>query len=177
MRIEVEKLPERGEESFAHTYKAGELTLDEEGVSLSGAATVEGRASRKGEQVRLRGRVEAALDAPCDRCLRPVSLPVAADFEYDFVPAPEADATAGEASELLPEDMDFSVYEGDSVDVDEVVREQLLLALPTRLLCREDCKGLCPDCGADLNEAACACEQKQIDPRWAGLAALKDSKS
>ena len=69
--------------------------------------------------------------------------------------------------------MDFSTYDGDRIDLDEIVREQILLALPTRQLCAEDCKGLCPSCGANLNEKACGCEQQQTDPRWSALEALK----
>ncbi|HEY0079079.1 MAG TPA: DUF177 domain-containing protein [Pyrinomonadaceae bacterium] len=175
MRIEVDRLSERGE-AFAHTYAPDELTLDEEGVSLTTSVSVEGRAARKGSEVRLRGRIGTTVEVACDRCLRPVPFSVEEDFNARLEPA-EMETENEELAELQPEDLDVSVYEGDSVDVDELVREQILLALPTRLHCREDCKGLCPTCGADLNETTCACEQKEIDPRWAGLAALKDRES
>jgi uncharacterized protein len=75
--------------------------------------------------------------------------------------------------ELQAEDLILSAYEGDAVDLDEVVREQLLLALPSRHLCREDCQGLCQKCGANLNDGHCSCEQGEVDPRWAALANLK----
>ena len=69
--------------------------------------------------------------------------------------------------------MGLAAFEGDSIDLDELVREQILLALPTRHLCREDCKGLCQKCGADLNAGDCSCEQGETDPRWAALADFK----
>jgi len=71
---------------------------------------------------------------------------------------------------------DGAAYEGDAVDLDELVREQILLALPSRRLCREECKGLCPTCGADLNAGRCACEQREVDPRWSALADLDKSR-
>ncbi|HVF48832.1 MAG TPA: DUF177 domain-containing protein [Pyrinomonadaceae bacterium] len=174
MRIEIDKLDEQGE-AFAHTYTPEELTLDEE-VRLAEAARVEGEARRKGNQVHLRARLAAKVEAFCDRCAQPVALPFELEFEDRLVPA-EAELETLEATELQPEDLALSVYEGDAVEVDDLVREQILLAVPTRLLCREDCKGLCPDCGVDRNKETCACEHKETDPRWAGLAALKDSES
>src|SRR5215213_1252628 len=78
-----------------------------------------------------------------------------------------------EEVELQAEDLILSAYEGDAVDLDELVREQILLALPSRHLCREDCKGLCQRCGANLNNGPCSCEQGEVDPRWAALADLK----
>ena len=65
--------------------------------------------------------------------------------------------------------MSVSVFDGKGIDVDEVVKEQILLAVPTRMLCREDCKGICPECGTDLNKGECACKKDDIDPRWAAL--------
>ncbi len=174
MRIEVEELTEAGQ-AFAHTYAPGELSLEDEYVHLAEGAAVEGRASRKNEEVRLRGKIRARVEATCDRCLRSLAVPIEVDFDTIYVPlASEAGMT--ENVELQAEDLRSTVYEGDAVEVDELVREQILLALPTRLLCDEECKGLCPRCGADLNSQACSCEQHEVDPRWAGLAALKKEK-
>lgn len=174
MRIEVERLTEAGQ-AFAHTYGPGDLDVGDERVRLAGPARVEGRASRKGEEVNVRGTLRADLVAPCDRCLRPVALPVEAEFDLDYLPR-EAESRAGEETELLREDLDASVYEGEHLDVDDLVREQLLLALPTRLRCGEECRGLCPTCGADLNTETCACAEKEVDPRWAALAGWKQER-
>jgi len=171
MRIEVENLTGAGEE-FAHAYAPGELELDEQ-ATLSGEARVRGRASRRGEEVRVRGLIEAAAEVGCDRCLAPVTVPLEVEFETAFIPQEEA---AGEADnvELLAEDMGLAAFEGDAIDLDELVREQILLALPSRNLCREECEGLCPTCGADLNAGPCGCARDETDHRWAALADWKE---
>ena len=171
MRIEVDKLKEAGT-PFAARYAPDELQLEDELTRLTSEAKVEGRASKRREQVRLEGKINASVEVRCDRCLAPVVVPVNADFDVAYIPA-ELDETEREATELQEDELIFAVYEGDSIDIDELAREQLLLALPLRQLCREDCKGLCPTCGADLNSQTCDCEQQEIDPRWAALAALK----
>ena len=128
-----------------------------------------GRASRKGEEVRVRGSLQTSVELRCDRCLGPVPVPVNVDFVANFVRATDP---AAEAKELQDEDLEFSVYDGDSVDLDEIVREQILLALPARQLCREDCEGLCAACGKNLNAESCDCARHETDPRWAALADL-----
>ena len=170
MQIDVADLTEAGR-PFAHTYAPTELPLEDEGARLSSEARAEGRASRKGRRVRVRGAVAAEVEVNCDRCAAAVAFPVRSVFDVSYDP-PGADGE-GENTELQAEDLGTSVYAGESIDLDELAREQILLALPSRTLCRETCAGLCPICGADLNQQACACEQKETDPRWAGLAALK----
>jgi uncharacterized protein len=174
VRIEVEKLTPAGE-PFAHTYEPGELPLEEERLRLTGPARIEGRASRKEDEVRLRGRIAAEAEVLCDRCLKPVLAPLEVEFETAFVPA-AAEAGKTENVELLAEELGLAAYEGDAVNLDELVREQILLAVPTRLLCREECRGLCPTCGADLNEGQCSCAQTETDPRWAALADWKKER-
>jgi uncharacterized protein len=172
MRIEVENLKEKAE-PFSHSYAPGEVELEDEGARLVSAAEVVGSASRKGEEVRLRGKIVTEVELLCDRCAAPVRTPLEIEFDARFIPQTVA-ASDGENVELLADDLGLAAYEGDSVDVDELVREQILLALPLRNLCREDCKGLCPKCGADLNAGACSCEQGETDPRWAALADWKN---
>jgi uncharacterized protein len=172
MRIEVENLTAAGS-PFAHKYRAEEVELEEEGAQLVSDAEVEGQASRKGEQVRLRGTIRTEVELLCDRCLKPERAPLAVEFDTSFIPQ-EVEVGKQENVELLTEDLGLSAYEGDAVDLDELVREQILLALPSRHLCREDCKGLCQKCGANLNAGDCSCEQSEPDPRWAALADLKE---
>jgi uncharacterized protein len=171
MRIEADKLKEAST-PFAHVYAPDELPLEDELTRLASEAKLEGRASKRHEQIRLQGTIKASVEVACARCLAPVVVPVDANFDVAYVPA-EIEEAAPEATELQADDLNFAVYEGDELDLDELAREQLLLALPARQLCREDCKGLCPTCGADLNTQECGCEQQEIDPRWAALAALK----
>ncbi|PYS91868.1 MAG: hypothetical protein DMF64_11060 [Acidobacteria bacterium] len=172
MRIEIEQLTEAGT-PFAHTYTPDELALEDERARLRAEARVVGRASRKRQRAHVRGTIETELEIACDRCLAPLAVPVKAEFDVSYDP-PGVEAET-DSAELQAEDLDTTVYTGESLDLDELVREQILLALPTRSLCREACQGLCPTCGVNLNTQTCKCEQKEIDPRWAGLAALKKS--
>ena len=173
MRVTLEEL-EKGKVPFAHIYQPEELSLEDEDARLAAPAEVRGQAVRgSSAEVRVRGSVAAQVATRCDRCLKEVTVPAAADFDVTYVPTAE-DEAAGGASELQDEDLTLAVFEGDAIDVDELTREQILLALPARTLCREDCRGLCPTCGADLNgPESCACEATETDPRWAALAALK----
>ncbi len=171
MRIEVENLTATGQ-TFAHTYTPDELSLDDEDVRLSTEAVVEGLASRKRDEVFLRGTIKAGLEVACDRCLTASPFPVDIKFDAAFTPS-SVSVESPENAELQADDLLVSFYEGDAIDVDELVREQILLSLPTRMLCKEECKGLCLDCGANLNAGEHVCENRAIDPRWSALAALK----
>lgn len=172
MRIEVENLSEAGE-SFAHIYAPGELELDGEQVTQSGEARVAGRASRHDVEIRVQGKIKADVRVSCDRCLAAVALPLEVEFETAFIPQERA-VGATENVELLAEDLGLAAFEGDAIDLDDLVREQILLALPARNLCRKDCQGLCPNCGADLNAGPCGCARDETDPRWAALADWKN---
>ena len=169
MRIELDKLEKTGS-SFAHVYQPEEVVLDEEHVRLTEPPQVSARATRNGREVRLRGKINARAEIDCDRCLKSVGIAVDADFDVNYLPA--GDYMSSEAAELREEDLSLSVFDGETIDVDELVREQLLLALPARALCSEECKGLCPTCGADQNLTSCGCESREVDPRWAGLKAV-----
>lgn len=171
MRIDIERLDAEGE-SFTQTFGKHELSLDEESARLAADATVSGRATRKGAVVKVRGKLSAGVEVYCDRCAAAVTIPLEVEFDTSFVPA-ESERGATENVELQHDDLDYSIYEGDTLNLDELAREQILLALPTRSLCREECKGLCPACGANLNAGGCTCAETEIDPRWGALAALK----
>ena len=172
MQIEIDKLSEAGQ-PFAHTYSPAELPLEDERARLLADAQVRGQISRKRQRVRIHGQVATEVEVYCDRCLAPVAMPLKAEFDVSYDPPDAIEET--DSTELQPDDLETSVYTGETIDLDELVREQLLLALPLRSLCRAECKGLCPTCGVDLNKHSCACAQQQTDPRWAGLAALKES--
>ncbi|HEY0170738.1 MAG TPA: DUF177 domain-containing protein [Pyrinomonadaceae bacterium] len=171
MQIGVENLTAAAT-PFEHRYGPDEMDLEEEGASVVSEAAVSGVATRKGEEVRLRGEIRAKVELLCDRCAAPERKPLAVEFDTSFIPQ-AVEAVKAENVELTPEDLVLSAYEGDAVDLDDLVREQILLALPSRHLCREDCKGLCQKCGANLNEGHCSCAQAEVDPRWAALADLK----
>jgi uncharacterized protein len=170
MRIELENL-EGGKGDFAHVYQPDELNPVDERVSLTQPATVSGKVRLAGNEVFVNGHVEAPARVECDRCLQPVETPVDADFALEYISGSEYESS--EAAELTEAELSVSVFDGRAIDVDEIVKEQILLAVPTRMLCREDCKGICPECGMDRNTGDCSCATNDIDPRWAALKNLK----
>jgi DUF177 domain-containing protein len=121
--------------------------------------------------IRLRGRFAGKFEIPCARCVEPVEVPLAADFDLIFRPA-VADSEAPERSITAPE-TEIGYYQKDSLLLEDVLREQVLLSLPVRTLCKPDCKGLCPRCGANRNTQTCTCEEGQNDPRWEALSGLR----
>ena len=170
MRIELENL-EGGKRDFAHVYQPEELNPVDERVQLTEPAAVTGKVRLSGNEVFVNGHVETRAQVECDRCLKPVELPVSADFALEYITGDEYASSA--VVELTTAELSVSVFDGQAIDVDEVVKEQILLAVPTRMLCREDCKGICPECGTDRNTGDCSCTTEDIDPRWAALKNLK----
>jgi len=166
MRIELENL-EGGKSDFAHVYQPEDLNPVDERIQITEPATVTGKVRLSGNEIFVNGHVETRAQVECDRCLKPVSLPVSADFALEYISGEEYESSA--AAELTEAEMSVSVFDGEAIDVDEIVKEQILLAVPTRMLCREDCKGICPECGTDLNSGQCTCVKDDIDPRWAAL--------
>jgi uncharacterized protein len=119
---------------------------------------------------RVAGRVRGELELTCGRCLEPFTLPVEGDFDLRYVPRTE---NVGEGErEVGEDDLTTAFYDDDQIDVGELIAEQFHLALPMKPLCSEDCKGLCPHCGTNLNAGTCSCTEKWEDPRLAVLRAL-----
>ena len=174
MRIELVDL-EGGKGEFAHVYQPADLDLGDEPVSLCGPASISGKIRQAGTEVFVNGQVETCVQVDCDRCLKPIQLPVKNDFSLEYMPG--TDYESMHTAELTEELMSVSVFDGTSIDVDEIAKEQVLLTVPTRSLCREDCKGFCPTCGADQNLGECGCSEVAIDPRWAALKDLMNGKS
>lgn len=141
--------------------------------------------SDAGDRILARGHLETPLTGTCRRCLCEVDLTAPTDFVLGLRRADPArkahddadlDADPGHgppAGSFTFEEADEDVYEGDEIDLDPLLREQILLSLPDYVLCDPACRGLCPVCGADLNAGDCGCERRVPDPR---LAALKDVK-
>ncbi|HEY1553891.1 MAG TPA: DUF177 domain-containing protein [Kofleriaceae bacterium] len=123
------------------------------------------------------GTMRGHLIVACSRCIGPVRLEIDEKLRVTFMPPSELPsdddaAPDGEGAELPEGDLETFPFDGERIDVEPVLREQFVLAVPFAPLCREDCKGLCPQCGIDLNTGTCACE-KPIDPRLAALKGLK----
>jgi uncharacterized protein len=121
--------------------------------------------------IRLVGRLAGNFQVPCARCVEPVGIPVEADFDLIFRPV-VADADVPERAITAPE-TEIGYYLKDSLALEDVLREQVLLSLPVRTLCKPDCKGLCPRCGANRNTQPCSCDEGPSAPRWEALGGLR----
>lgn len=126
---------------------------------------------KKIKDIRIAGELQTRLQANCARCLEPVEQEVARKFDLLYRPQ-GSDARAEELS-VTDAEAEIGYYQGEGIDLNDVLREQVLLALPLKILCREDCRGLCPHCGQNLNSSQCSCSEDSEDPRWE---ALKDIK-
>ena len=170
MRIELEKLDQTGGK-FSRTYQTHDLKFDEHELTLVEPVTVNGRIRRKGLEVELHGNLSTKVAVSCGRCLKSVELPIEVEFTERFTPA--VTWKDEEQHELSEEDLDLAAFDGEGVELDDLVREEIMLAMPGVVLCSEDCKGLCPNCGADFNAGSCDCATEQIDSRWEKLKDLK----
>jgi uncharacterized protein len=122
------------------------------------------------EDIRLKARVSGNFIQLCARCLEPVEQPLTTGFDLIFRPE-AADAIAGEHA-ITEDETEIGYYDSSGLLLEDAVREQVLLTLPSRSLCKQDCKGLCPYCGINRNLATCECVEKPVDPRMAVLAGI-----
>ena len=137
---------------------------------------------RVGTGVLLEGSLTAHVGAPCKRCTAPVELDLPVSFVLNLVPAapqrpgasPDDEKEGAESDGSFGlDEADQEVFDGKTIDLDPIVREQVLLALPMNAVCREDCQGLCAHCGQNLNEQQCGCAPRVVDPRFAVLKDIK----
>jgi uncharacterized protein len=165
--IAMESSPYR----FAATIAPAKIDLESEGAALKSSARIEADVTRHIAQADIEGEINADVELECSRCLQPVARNLKFSFRASFV-APENYSEAKE-TELRADDLEIAILESNTIDIAELIREQILLNLPAQVYCAEDCKGLCPQCGANRNLIDCKCEEKEIDPRWAALKNLK----
>ncbi len=172
MVVNKNQISEENGLAVHHRYSEGEPELRSEDSRIVGRPALDLQATRDGDKVMLVGSVKATIEYDCDRCLTAFSAPLDQSFDLLYVPAVRP-ASAQEEKELDSDDLSTAFYQDDVIDLDDMVREQIELALPMTRLCDEQCRGLCPECGANLNEQRCDCSIEQVDPRWAALKELK----
>jgi uncharacterized protein len=185
MRVNIDEIKEHG---LQRSWDLPREQVDEivagdgAGFRARAPAHVDAKFSKIERRVRIQAHATASLTVPCGRCLTPVSVDLPVDFELTLVPDDEyvdeprdgKDTNKGDgAGSFGPEEAEEETYAGKVIDLDPLLREQLLLALPTYPVCGEGCKGLCPVCGTNLNERECGCDPHVPDPRWAGLKNVK----
>ncbi len=171
MFIEIERLtPEPLH--IQHLYAAGELQFKHDDAILEEPVATDFALTHKGKDLRVEGLVQTAIRYQCSRCLREYSSRVEARFDLCYLP--QSEWKPDEEVELKYEDMGVGYYDGIALDVDLMVLEQIELVMPMKFVCREDCRGLCPSCGADWNEGPCPCKVDTTDSR---LVVLGDFRS
>jgi len=123
------------------------------------------------KDIRVNGELSTQLDMACARCLEPVVENVKRAFDLLYRPL-GVDAGREEMS-VTGAEAEISYYQGEGLLLEDVIREQVLLAVPLKAICREDCKGLCPHCGTNLNSGTCSCAEPAEDPRWSALKEIR----
>jgi uncharacterized protein len=202
MLVKIEEIQEPGLKR-SEPIKAEVLSTalaDSEGFTLVSSSPLTASFKKVSGRVFVKGHFSAELECPCKRCTTAVPVPIDVDFSLRMIPEPTAprvdddaevslgngkgkkrraqkkedDGEAEVAASFELDEIDAEPFDGKTIDLDPVVREQVLLALPVTVVCRDDCKGLCPACGQDLNEQDCGHgKAKEVDVR---LAKLKDIK-
>jgi len=162
--LEVRKLP------FAEVWPPGGFDFSDSGAIQKSPLKAEGLAEmlpHTGGEIRVKGKVETDLEVECDRCLGRAGYHIDAPFDLFYRPAGEAALEEETAIDEGEAEMGF--YELPGLELEDILREQVLLQLPMQRVCSETCKGICPVCGANRNESECKCETHLADDRWMAL--------
>jgi uncharacterized protein len=150
-------------------YDISALTdILEAGVSTK----VEGKVklTRTNRGILVQGTLHTRIPVECSRCLKIFDYPLTIKLEEEYFPV--IDISSGAQLEIPDEPGSFKIDEHHILDLSEAIRQNALLAIPMKPLCREECAGLCQTCGKDLNEGQCDCNKAEMDPRWSKLANL-----
>jgi len=159
---------------FRESYASGDWEPLDGKLKQASPLVAEGTAelvSRALGEVRVRGHLSVRIDTECDRCLETASIPIESDFDLFYEPMSLVPEEA--EVEINQGESEIGFYEGEGLELEDILRERVLLALPMRKVCREDCQGICPVCGQNLNQKSCGCETRVLDNRWAALKRLK----
>ena len=149
IRINVAEIKKRlvGSKEFSYELTPDELGITEADLKITAPVVLKGMVENAGDVILLKAEAATEIERTCGRCLKVYTEKAGAENIEN----------------------DAFIYESDLLDITEPVRESLLLAVPLQALCREDCRGLCPVCGADRNEGDCGCDTTSVDPRLAAL--------
>ncbi len=160
IKINVAEIKKRlvGEKTLAYDLTTDELEINSDELAVEGTVRLEGFISNAGDVLLLQAKLSARVKRVCGRCLKEFTAVTKAEIVEKFYPA---------SAENI--ENDAFVYDSDVIDITEPLREGLLLAEPIQALCKPDCRGLCPVCGADLNDGDCGCDRFTVDPRLAAL--------
>lgn len=132
-----------------------------------GPLKVDAVAELAGAEIRIRGRLSTRLEAICDRCLGPLEIPMERDFDLFYRPL--STIAREEEIEVPADELEVGFYSGNGIQLADVVTEQVILAVPMKVLCRADCRGLCPTCGVNRNLVECGCSGRREESPFASL--------
>jgi uncharacterized protein len=161
---------------FDETFPPGEIDFSGAGVRQASPLHAEGEAellANTDGEVRIKGHLRVNLESECDRCLARAEFPLDSGFDLFYRPSALLDVEEELAIDEGEAEMGF--YEGEGMELEEILREQILLLLPMQRVCSPDCKGICPVCGRNRNETACHCPAEPVpdvesaDDRWKAL--------
>lgn len=173
--IEISSIPAEGLEVH-EDLKPGEVHLEgDESFALLEGGRLDCRLDRGDDQsIHVRGQLKARLELQCGRCLEPFPFSVDQDLDLFYLPHRAEDEEEEDEVELGDRDMVVAYYQGERLDLGEMIREQFFLAIPMKRLCREQCAGICPTCGANRNARPCPCPPVEAATRLADLGAVFD---
>jgi uncharacterized protein len=158
---------------FDETFEAGQLDFSsedlEQGSPLKAAGVAELLAHTGGE-VRIQGRYSVVMNAQCDRCLQQAAFPL--DRSFDLFYRPMTVIAREEEVEIDEGEAEIGFYENGGMELEDILREQVILALPMQKVCSDVCQGICPVCGRNRNETRCDCKIETADDRWGALRKL-----
>jgi uncharacterized protein len=156
---------------FGRTFPPNEVEQEGDVYRVVTPVQVDLEIHKDKDRFHLVGRAKTELELQCGRCLEPFRMPFDEAIDVRYLPASEL--SSEDEREVEEEDLDTSYYRDDQIDLNELLREQFYLALPMKPLCRDECAGLCSQCGTNLNTETCQCTSQWEDPRLAPLKGLK----
>ena len=149
MRIAIKDIQE-GLSTLDVTCKVEEIGLEVEGISFVDPVTINLKFFKQDDSIFVNAELSVAMESECAKCLKPVRRTLAGTFENQYQSLPKL-------SRHLMDDIGIGYYSEDDIDLSDDIRESIILEMPAKILCSEDCKGLCPRCGQDLNQGKCNC--------------------
>ena len=163
MKINVSSIPEDG---LQH-----ELELPVKINEHTDIAHVFIKITKLGKLIFAEGSIKISATLTCDRCLKDFSYPLDLTFSEEYTPAGVSDEE--KEYELTEKELNLDFFSDEEIDIDQLITEQIILAVPMKHLCSPECPGMCPVCGKDLNNGACNCKTNKVDPRLSPLERLK----
>jgi uncharacterized protein len=155
---------------FDEAFEPGQIDFSDTGLRQVSAIRAAGSAKaieHSGGEVRIEGTFSGTMEADCDRCLALATFPLEGKYDLFYRPTPEV--REGDEIKIDEGEAELGFYEGTGMELSDVIKEQILLALPMQRICREECQGICPVCGANRNEVSCNCHEAKVDERWSAL--------